>query len=378
MGGSRAECFITCPGSVSLGRGLPDPQSDFAAEGTKAHELAAACLKDGSDAWLCLSEEKGVSKDMTDAVQVYLDDIRRWDDQPGQAWIEEGFNIPELHEHFRGTVDFAKLVDIESGPALRLWDYKHGVGITVEVEDNAQLKYYGVGFMLKIKKELGISVGKVFFTIVQPRAFHPGGPVRSVVYTAEELFSWAEDTLLPAMRKAETSTETVSGEHCRFCPVRFRKCPALEKNLEEAGIKTYFQDEGDMSKIESLSNERVGYYLDLVDKIKIVSKAMETLAYQRLQAGQKIPGRKLVNGKADRLWKDGAEEVLSEKFKAQAFQERKLLSPAQVEKLPGGKELAAEYAFKPPAKLTMVAEADKRPAISMDTKSLFTPATEVL
>jgi len=373
MGGSKAERFIACPGSVTLSQGIKDEESEFSEEGTRAHELAADCIKSGSDAWEFIDDKKGVSKDMADAIQVYLNDVRKWDEQEGENWVEAGFDIPEVHKHFRGIVDYAKLITISSGPALRLWDYKHGIGVVVEVEGNSQLKYYGVGMILKIKKELQIDVGKVFFTIVQPRSFHADGPVRQVVYTSEELFDWAQDVLLPAMKKAETSTETIDGEHCRFCPVRLRKCPALEKRVEEIGVKTYFGDEGDVSKVDSLSNAQVSHYLDLMDKVKIVGKAISTVAYQRLQAGQKIPGRKLVSGKSNRVWKEDAEQALNSKFKEQAFEKKKLLSPAQIEKLPGGKDLAAEYAFKPPAKLTMVLESDKRAAINTDTKSLFTP-----
>ena len=113
-----------------------------------------------------------------------------------------------------------------------------------------------------------------------------------------------------------------------------------------------------------------------MDRVKIVGKAMKTLAFQRLQAGQKVPRQKLVNGKVDRIWKEGAEKALEEKYKAQAFKSKELLSPAQIEKLPGGKEFAAEYAFKPPSSLTMAPESDRRMAISKDTKSFFTPVKE--
>lgn len=376
MGGSKAACFIACPGSVTLGEGLSDPESEYAAEGTKAHELAALCLKTGDDAWLHINEEKGITKEMADAVQVYLDDVRKWKGDEGEEWVEQEFSHPEIHKYFRGIVDFAKLIQISSGPALRVWDYKHGAGIMVEVEDNDQLRYYGVGMIFKVKKELNLNVEKVFFTIVQPRGHHYEGPVRQVVYTRDELFDWAESILIPAMKKAETSTETVAGEHCRFCPVRFRKCPALEKSMEELGVVTYFGDEGDVAKIEKLSNEKIGYYLDLVDKVKIVEKAMKTLAFQRAQAGQKIPGRKLVMSKANRVWKDEAETALVAEYKEQAFAPKELLSPAQIEKLPRGAEFAAQYAFKPPAGMTLAPESDKRAEVNTDTKSLFKPVKE--
>lgn len=38
---------MACPGSVALSEGLPDKSSEFADEGTDAHELAALCLSLG-------------------------------------------------------------------------------------------------------------------------------------------------------------------------------------------------------------------------------------------------------------------------------------------------------------------------------------------
>lgn len=47
LGPSGASRWMACPGSVRLSAGLPDESSPFAEEGTKAHELAEICLKQG-------------------------------------------------------------------------------------------------------------------------------------------------------------------------------------------------------------------------------------------------------------------------------------------------------------------------------------------
>jgi len=375
MGGSKAEAFIECPGSVSLGQGLPDLESKDAQEGTLAHALAAECLQSGKDAWNYLDDKKGITKDMTDAVQVYLDDIKSFEFQAKNAFIEHEFACPDLHKHFRGVLDFAALRRDTPG-TLYLWDYKHGVGILVEVEDNAQLKYYGTGMILDLKKNHDISIDKVVFTIAQPRGFHSDGPIRRVEYTKEELFDWATTTLIPAMERAEKSNETKSGEWCRFCPVRFRDCPAHREDMNELAVKTYLGQEGVIDKISELSEEQIGRYLKLAEKVNIIKKAMETVAFQRAMAGKKIPGKKLVHSFGNRKWKDEAEAELKKKYKDQAYQERKLLSPSQIEKLPEGKKFASQYSFKPAKSLSLVDESHKSPAVSMDTKKLFTPVKE--
>ncbi len=42
---SSAERWMQCPGSVALSYGAPDSSSEYADEGTAAHELAAMCLR---------------------------------------------------------------------------------------------------------------------------------------------------------------------------------------------------------------------------------------------------------------------------------------------------------------------------------------------
>lgn len=377
MGGSKAECIINCPGSVPLGKGLPNPDSEFSAEGTLAHEIAAECLEHEVDAWTRIDEEKGITKEMADAIQVYLDDVRSHKFKKEESFIEHKFAVPGLHKHYRGILDFAAVKQSDTS-TLHLWDYKHGVGIQVEVVDNSQLKYYGTGMIFDLKENYDISIDKVIFTIAQPRGFHSDGPIRSVEYTREELFTWAQDTMIPAMVRAETDTTTVAGEWCRFCPVRFRDCPALRKDMKALSIKTQIQDEGDLSKIEHLSDERIGEYLKLAEKVNIVKKAMETLAFQRLRAGKNIPGKKLIVASGNRQWREGAEAKLKEKFKNQAYKPGALLSPAQIDKLPEGKSLTAELAFKPAKGLTMVNADHKSPAVNTDTKSLFKPIKETV
>ena len=47
---SSADRWMTCPGSVPLSEGIVDTSSEYAAEGSAAHEIAALCLTNSSDA----------------------------------------------------------------------------------------------------------------------------------------------------------------------------------------------------------------------------------------------------------------------------------------------------------------------------------------
>jgi len=127
---------------------------------------------------------------------------------------------------------------------------------------------------------------------------------------------------------------------------------------------------------KELTNAQVGRYLNLHDTSKIVAKEAEKTAFSRLQAGKKIPGRKLVTGRSNRSWGEGAEEAIVAKLGEEAMTVSVLKSPAQIDKLPFGTELTAAHAVKPPGGLKVAAEGDARAQINKDAKSLFTDQTE--
>ena len=123
--------------------------------------------------------------------------------------------------------------------------------------------------------------------------------------------------------------------------------------------------------VEALTNEQVGRYMELFAVAKVAAANAGKTAYTRLQAGHEVPGQKLVKGRANRVFKEGAEEAMKEEFGDRAY-EKKLLSPAKLEKVLGGKKFVAKWSRKPPADPTMVPVSDKRPAIQVDAASVFT------
>lgn len=375
LGGSATHRFMKCPGSVTLSRGVEDDESEHAARGTAAHKLGELCLLTVRDAWTFIGagiEGFTVDKDMADAVQVYVDWIRkefgRHLANTESTLIEHKFHAKTLHPLYYGGLDFGRVDRVKR--ELTIVDYKHGMGVLVEVPWNPQGLYYAAGIMEKLG--LWQSVDTIRLVIVQPRGWHHAGPVREWTIGANELDGWLTNELLPAMDRAMTSDETVSGEHCRFCPVRFRACPQLMKDVEEfmaMAEKIKANEKG----ADELTNAQVERYLQLESIMKIVSAAVKKTAFNRLQAGASFEKWKLGAAKVNREWKEDAEAALVAKFGDGAWEERKLLSPASIEKLPEGKAMAARYAFKPEAGLTLVPMDDARPAVNRDTKSLFQP-----
>ena len=372
IGASAAYRWMACPGSVYLSDGISNESSEFAAEGTIAHSLAEYCLTLNEDAWTSLGNREEHTKDMVDAVQVYLDEIRTKfpDRNQGNSWIERSFHCPSIHDLFFGTADFVYYD--EDAKTVHVYDYKHGAGIVIEVPNNPQLMYYAVGVLEDLR--LWDKVDTVTLHVAQPRGWHPNGPIRHWSTSTEDLSLWMTGTLLPAMELATVSHETSSGDHCRFCPARGRACPQLLKDMEEMEelMATVVKKGG----VKELSGPQIGRFLTLYDTAKLIVKEAEKIAFSRLQAGKKIPGRKLAAKRSNRKWKDAAETELRDKFGEEAFTEPKLKTPAQIDELPQGAEYTSRWSFKPEAGLVVVSGDDKRTEVSKDTKSLFTDQTK--
>jgi hypothetical protein len=340
-GASSAERWMKCPGSVQLIRRIQDTDyyrqkedPEWTREGTLAHELAALCLGTDLDAWEVDEEvfPHLLNPGMMSAVQEYLDYVRSLENETTERVVEHRVHLPDFHPDFFGTLDCIVLAP----DMLHVNDYKHGVGVVVEPDENPQLMYYAYGYLHGKTYSDGFPVR---LTIVQPRGFHPGGTIRSWDTTVGAIKEWAVRELRPAMQ--DNSETFKSGEHCRFCPAKV-VCPRMNELAQKA-----------LNHVELSYTER--------RELSMLIKALDQRDEERALAGQPVEGAKLVKRRADRTWKEEAEKALVTTFKRDAYQPLKLKSPAMVEKeLVNGKQFVAEFAFTPDTGLSLVPLTDKR------------------
>lgn len=340
LGASSAERWMNCPGSVNLIRQLaPDSDSeepDYRRDGTQAHALAAHCLENDLEAWEAdPTEFPELTSDMMQAVQEYLEFVR---EQHGSRKVEVRVHVPEFHPAFYGTLDCVVRATLDTGGSIHVIDYKHGVGVVVDAEDNPQLKYYAYG---DIATWGAPDFWPVKLTIVQPRAFHPDGAIRTWETTVGEIRRWAEEELRPAMEATQDLDYLALGQWCRFCPAKL-VCPAF------GGLANKALNTGAVSYAEA-------------QQLKMLVKAIEDETFKRLCAGETLEDAKLVAKKANRVFKDDA--PLEATFGADAFKPPAHRSVAEIEKLPGGKVFVHEFAFKPDAGLTVALKDDARSAV---------------
>lgn len=386
-GASGAERWMNCAGSSALIAAYDMPQTDepsYRREGTAMHEAAADCLARDIDAWEITGEtyyETVMTPEMLDAIQVYLDRVRPLIDRGKfhgeQFFIEAKLAAPEVHAQMFGSVDFAALVE-GCGPQgsgqwdrfLDVTDLKGGEGIVVDPEDNPQMKYYA--FMLISTKfpELDDDFS-VRLTIVQPRAFSYDGPVREWWTTVGEIKAWVVRDLLPAMNSVDDDLQ--AGKWCRFCPAKLI-CPLMNSLWRAASVY-------DPKAVIDISDESLGLSYQKVEAVKFYQKALEEEVFRRLNLGKSVAGTKLVNKKANRVFKDTVTETVEGKnvevpilaaiksrFGDAAFSTPELKTPAELDKLgPKAKEFVKEYAYMPVTGLTVALDSDRRTGIVPQT-----------
>lgn len=366
LGASSAYRWMNCPGSVALSEQVPAEETSIhAAEGTAAHALAEKTLLD-NNAWPTdfIGEElEGfvVTREMAEAVADYVREVRERIQKYDILLVEQRVSLDALGspEPMFGTAD--AVIYSPTQKLLTIIDYKHGMGVGVDVENNPQLRFYGLATMVSHPEW---EVNHVAMVVVQPRFAHADGPIRFDVIEAPDLMIWAADLLAAAEATKAADAPTNPGSWCRFCPAK-AVCPSL-MDTALAAAKVEFKGEPQSPEHPSyMTDEQLGAVLDQADLIEAWVKAVKDLVFKRLHSGHPVPGYKLVEKRATRKWRSEAEVTNS--LKAQGFGdeifETKLKSPAQLEKIVGKGDLEA-FIERVSSGLTLAPEADKRPAAS--------------
>lgn len=382
-GASSAHRWRKCKGSLNLIERLESDGKELrtsgeaAAEGTVAHTVFAAAWEDGSDGadFLGMEFSSGgwtfkVDQEMADGVQLMLDWIRSVVQEYPKAkvHVEKGLQSFTDDDAY-GTSDCTIIVPRNKRkkfPGLVIvGDFKYGAGITVE-PDSDQNKYYGYLSIENYLKDHKGMDAELF--IIQPRIPHPNGLVRSYPTTTSDLVDWWFDELLPDMQGTrDPNAMLVIGDHCRWCPAK-RHCPALKQDTMEMTVDV---DPSHMT-------------LEEVNEIMVKKKAILAFieevsaeAFGRALDGEQIAEHKIVKKMSQRVSKESIveydadgepntvkfEDAVLDTFGTSAYADPKLRSIAQLEKLEGGPDFVAAWAYMPDNGLTLAANSDKRQAI---------------
>ncbi len=370
VGPSSIADIILCPGRVRMQRGLEDSSSFAAAQGTVAHKIGENKLQGKRFPKKGITiEEDGhvidIDDELINAVTVYVNHIQAIREISPSAYATEGIEVygdlawlglPEVF----GTADYVRNIPFQT---LYIRDYKHGAGVPVNAENNPQLMTYAlIAAQEMIETYDTINVG-----IVQPRG-KDTAKIKEWGTTPQALLDWAHNVLAPTVKLALSDDAPLNpGEkQCRWCRAQ-GSCPALTKHalqVAQADFKDFSDIQPD-AVIESVPIEKIIQVYEQLPLLKTFIKAVEGRIFSELEAGNTVPGYKLVHGRRSRSWKNEEAVVALLRSKKIEPYEYNLLTPAKAEIALGkDKKEVADLIQVDLGKPTIAPEDDKRKAIT--------------
>lgn len=366
LSASGAHRWLECTPSAQLELQFPQSTSEYAEEGTAAHELceltARYWLGEISEAGYEnqrdeLAKGKYYNAEMQECANDYAKFVAEKTAAAREA-CEDAFTALEVR------VDFSKYVKdgfgtgdciIVSDNVLEIIDFKYGKGVRVEAAGNPQMKLYALGAYLEYNTLFDID--SVRMTIFQPRL---SGVQSSDEITVKELLEWAEKYVKPQAKLAYKGEGEFapSEEVCKFCRAKAQCKARADKNLK------LFDEAPD---VLLLTPEDAGKILEQAGDIQSWLADLESLVSSTLLAGQPVEGWKMVEGRSNRRFADELKVVAAMKsagYDESLLYERKLITLTQMEKDFGKKAVAetlGELIVKPQGKPTLAPAKDKRP-----------------
>lgn len=378
IGPSSASRWTACPGSVALCADIPNPPSKYAAEGTAAHTLGEQLLNkqlDKKQLYRMVGQtvmvegfEIEITEEMAEAVSLYYDTIRNDAEALRAAGnsligleVEKRLVARSIDEHLFGTTDAV----LYAGPeVLKVYDFKYGKGVPVEVTGNKQMMIYGIAAMghwpNATRKEVEL-------VIIQPRAPHADGPVRRWVVSVESLRRTAAELKTAVAATREPNAPLVAGSHCRWCAAK-TECPTIYEGVQKAAAADFSVAPSEevsgvvASPAANMPMDRMLKVLEWKETVQRLFEDIEAKIKAELEAGREVPGYKLVEGEGHRKWIDeGTVEAEFGPLIGDKLYARKMVTPAVLEKIVGKGKLG-HLTFKPKTGKTLARVTDPRPA----------------
>lgn len=391
LGPSGAYRWMVCTPSARFEQQLPDEETEYAKEGTLAHEVAALILAARSGTYLGKHSqflddldilEKMVDEfyadmdkptefqSMLDHAEDYAAFVLAHAPNEGEVLIggehqEKNFDQIAKHILIENRYDVFKYVPLGFGTSdftlrtryiLYVDDYKYGAGVRVSAIKNLQIMLYALGALEKARAEGWNEIHTVVMSIYQPRA----GGSSSWQISVEKLLKWAKDEVKPKALDAIAGVgEFVPGKHCQFCRAR-NNCRAFYDKFAE------------LKKIadrREITPKQLKEVLTFGPALAGWVKKLEADTVNKIENGKKVPGFKLVQGRNRRSFKNEdyvVDELVGAGFDTWDIFDQKLRSLTDLEKSLGKNkfnEILGTHIINTPGRPALAPEDDDRPAV---------------
>ena len=359
LSASGSHRWLNCTPSARLELEFENTGSEAAREGTAAHALCEHKLKRA----LHMRSRRPVSDydsdEMEECTDAYVDFVMEQYEAAKQICedpvilIEQRLDFSCYVPDGFGTGDCL----IISDDRLHIIDFKYGMGVLVEAEDNPQMKLYALG-ALTVYDAL-YDIREVSMTIFQPRREN----VSTWTIPVEDLKAWAENDLKPRAKMAyDGEGKYLPGEWCTFCRAAVRCRARADEKLKLA------QNEFRMPPL--LTDAEIE---DILAVLPDLTKwANEITAYAldaALNHSKEWNGFKVVEGRSVRKYRD--EAAVAEAAKEAGYKDiyrQSLIPLTEMQRLMGKdkfEEILGGLITKAPGRPTLVPKSDKRPAMNV-------------
>jgi len=232
-----------------------------------------------------------ITDEMVDGVRLYINEVTQALTGAGCGLsIERRVAIAPVHPDAFGTLD-ASAVDYPHA-MVHIFDFKYGF-MPVEIFENWQLIMYAIGVLASCDFAQFPTIPNVKMTVVQPRAYHRDGPVRSWILPLTEMRGYTKRLTVAAAEALGPNPQCRTGLHCVWCDAR-HACRALGAAVGDAlqYATEALPDEMDPAalavELSIVANAR--------DLLEFRFKALETQAIAMMQGGKALTGWQMEQG----------------------------------------------------------------------------------
>ena len=393
LSASAAKRWLNCPPSARLNEQFQNTSSEYAEEGTAAHELCEYKVRKYLHERMERPQSEYYTEEIEQATDIYaefvigiIEEMKANGAEP-MALVEEKLDYSHVAPSGFGTGDMIVIgKDAEGRGLLHIVDYKNGKGVFVDADHNPQMMLYAIGALRAYDFIYDVEI--VRMSIVQPRLEN----ISTCEMTVSELNAWAESIKATALLAFEGKGEQHPGDWCRFCKAKpvCQACKdealalcredfldldagAFESTAEESDMTAPYEADTQTAVFKQPGLIPLSELAEILPTLNRISSWIDAVfafvSSEAINHGVPIPGYKVVEGRSKRVFTDtkAVVDVAVQNGYTDLYKQT-LISLTEFEKMMGKKkfnELLGEYVAKPPGKLALVPESDPREPVDL-------------
>jgi len=299
---SGASAWSRCALWPSMAQRYPELDTVASLEGTAAHWVVTEPRKHTEGE----TTPHGVlvTAEMIEGAAMMWDMVTARLNGNRNVHAETPVSIPQIHPDCFGTPDIWAW-DAEQRH-LEIFDYKFGHGF-VDEYFNLQGLLYALGILNSLNV-VNVAYVSVAFTIVQPRCYHRGEPVRTHEYLITEATAYIEDLVAAAGEAYAPVPMAVTGSHCEHCAGR-HACPTLQRAAYSAAEFADRRQPFDLEPAAAALELRM--LENALAKLEARVESLRELTLVNIKRGANVPHYRAEAGKGRAAWNVPDEQIIA-------------------------------------------------------------------